>query len=637
MNHHPSGANGAVLAPPLSPSPRQPDDEKASVARAPGSLVPAQEAGFGLRHAFLKPQANAHRTVVSLDGFWSFRRDPDGIGEAASWPHGFVAEAELAVPASWNEQRLELMQFFGRGWYATTFIAPGAWSEAGVYLHVGCAQHNARVWLNGRPVGAHRGGSLPFQCELSSSIIAGQPNLLVIEVDATIDPWGLPPGRLPGSGLYEGFNNSNPAVAYDFFPYAGLARSVTLQITPRRARLQQITTSTSIDLAEKRAIVSVAVAHSADEPAVVTMELDGETKSFETGDTGDAQLSFQLENVRLWDVGRPEFYRLRITLSAGDEVIDSYERDLGLREVKVHDDALWLNGRKIFLTGFGKHEDFPVVGRGLVPALVVKDFDLLRWIGANSFRTSHYPYAEEWYEFADRQGVLVIGETPFVGLNDRMYRPDVQERALSILEEMIARDRHHPSVIMWSVANEPTVTTPAGHEFFRALLDRARQLDPSRPVTLVAHMEPENNLALHHADVVCVNKYFGWYEQPGDLAGSSALLGACLDRFRAAFGKPVIFAEFGADAIPGLHTLPAEMFSEEYQAETIAAHYAEARKRPWIVGTHAWAFADFKAAQSITRVIFNHKGVFTRERQPKLAAHTLRRLWRGEDGAPPAA
>ncbi len=625
MKTPPSGTPGLVLestAAVAAPA-------RAARGRSAGAN-PAADAGSQVP-PLLKPQANSHRALVSLDGFWHFRRDPDGSGEREGWATGFAPECELAVPASWNEQRLELMHYFGRGWYAKTFVAPERWAEAGVYLYVGCAQHNARVWLNGHAVGGHRGGSLPFQCELTGHLLLGRDNLLVIEVDASIDPWCLPPGRLPGSGLYEGFNNSNPAVAYDFYPYAGLARSVTLQVTPARARIAQIATSDAIDPEARRGEVTVRVAHTADAPAILVLELAGQIRRLAADHTGRVETSFQLEALRLWDVGRPEFYRLRVSLLLDEEVIDVYERELGFRHVTVRDDALWLNGRKIFLTGFGKHEDFPVVGRGTMPALIVKDFDLLRWIGANSFRTSHYPYAEEWYEFADRHGVLVIGETPFVGLNDRLYRADVLERALVIVEEMIERDRCHPSVIMWSVANEPTVTTPAGHDFFRALLERAKQLDASRPVTLVAHMEPENNLALKHADIVCVNKYFGWYEQPGDLAGSNALLGACLDRFREAFGKPVIFSEFGADAIAGLHALPAEMFSEEYQAQAIAAHYAEARKRPWVIGTHAWTFADFKAAQSVTRVIFNHKGVFTRERQPKLAAHVLRKLWTGAE------
>lgn len=259
--------------------------------------------------------------------------------------------------------------------------------------------------------------------------------------------------------------------------------------------------------------------------------------------------------------------------------------------------------------------------------MVVRDFDLLQWVGANSFRTSHYPYSEEWYEYADRHGVLVIAETPFVGLNTRMYCPEVLEHARDVTRRMIARDRHHPSVVMWSLANEPNIDTAEAETFFATLASDARALDPSRPITYVAHPDPENNAPLRHYDLVCLNKYYGWYEKPGQIKASLDDFGDCLDRFRAAFQKPVLLAEFGADAIAGLHLQPPEMFSEEFQADIIAAQYTEARRRPWLVGTHVWAFSDFKTAQSITRVATNRKGVFTRDRQPKLAAHRLRELW----------
>ena len=291
-------------------------------------------------------------------------------------------------------------------------------------------------------------------------------------------------------------------------------------------------------------------------------------------------------------------------------------------------DQLLLNGRPVFLTGFGKHEDFPVHGRGTSLPVVVRDFDLMRWLGANSFRTSHYPYAEDWYDYADRHGVLVIGETPLVGLCQRLFESaEVLERALSVTGEMIARDRHHPSVIMWSVANEPSIESADGERFITGLLAHARALDASRPITYVAHMDPAHNAPCRHVDIVCVNKYYGWYELPGNIPEGTARLGGMLDQFRAAFGKPLILSEFGADAVPGLHALPAVMFSEEFQSEIIEAQIIEARRRPWIVGIHVWCFADFKTPQSITRVVKNHKGVFTRDRTPKLAAHTIRRLW----------
>lgn len=577
----------------------------------------------------LKPQRNQHRSLVSLDGFWSFRKDPDQIGESLGWPAGFEPECEIAVPGSWNEQRVDLMHYFGRGWYATDFAAPESWAGTGISLHVGSAQNHARVWLNGHLVGAHRGGSLPFECDLSAHVTIGARNRLVLEVDGSISPWDLPPGRVAGNGSFEGFHDNNPATAYDFFPYAGLARPVSLQVTPRRCRLQKIRTDSTVNPAKASAEVIVEVTCTPGAAGQISVTLDGRSGTSAVQPDGRARITFQLDQVRLWDIGQPNLYPVHVALKEDGREIDSYEQTIGLRHIETNNDQLLLNGRPVFLKGFGKHEDFPVVGKGLVPAVVVRDFDLLHWIGANSFRTSHYPYAEEWYEYADRHGILVIGETPFVGLCRRMYRPDVLERALGITTDMIERDRHHPSVIMWSVANEPTVDVPEGTDFLVSLIEHARALDPRRPVTYVAHLDPEHNAAMSHCDVVCFNKYYGWYELPGNIPDGTVLLGGMLDRFRAAFGKPVILSEFGADAVAGLHTLPSEMFSEEFQADMITAQFEEARRRPWVIGTHVWAFADFKTGQSITRVVYNQKGIFTRDRNPKLAAHALRKLWAG--------
>ncbi len=583
----------------------------------------------------LKPQRNAVRETVSLDGFWQFRRDPDGSGESAGWPAGFAAECELAVPGSWNEQRSDLLHFFGRGWYQTRFYAAAGWAARGVWLHVGSAQRHARVWLNGRPAGAHRGGCLPFECDLGELVRPGAENLLVIEVDGSLDPWDFPPARLQEGEERVGFHNSYPAVTYDFFPFSGLPRSVGLQLTPTASRLERLVVTAHVAADGSEAALEIEVGCSASTGAErdLLLEIEGVTQRVDIGPVSGAVLHAVLKKPRLWDIGRPELYRARVTLCEGGAVVDCYEQTFGVRTVEVRGDEFLLNGRPVFFKGFGKHEDFAVAGRGLVPPVVVRDFDLLRWVGANSFRTSHYPYAEEWYEFADRHGVLVIAETPFVGLNARMYGAEVRARARGVVRAMIERDRHHPSVVLWSLANEPDIDTAEGEAFFRALAAEARALDPTRPLTYVAHREPENNRPMDCYDVVCLNKYYGWYEQPGQIAESLAAFSACLDRFRAAFKKPLLLAEFGADAVAGLHLEPAEMFSEEYQAEIILAQYHEARRRPWVIGAHVWAFADFKTSQSITRVAVNRKGVFTRDRQPKLAAHKLRAVWLEQAGA----
>jgi beta-glucuronidase len=132
--------------------------------------------------------------------------------------------------------------------------------------------------------------------------------------------------------------------------------------------------------------------------------------------------------------------------------------------------------------------------------LLVRDHELLRWVGANSYRTSHYPYSEEAMDLADRLGVLVIDEIPAVSLNFA-DTPELVTRRLEqcqrALDELVTRDKNHPSVILWCVANEPMAGSPssgaaappaaveAGTRFFKTLYDQARAKDASRPVTLV--------------------------------------------------------------------------------------------------------------------------------------------------------
>ncbi len=265
---------------------------------------------------------------------------------------------------------------------------------------------------------------------------------------------------------------------------------------------------------------------------------------------------------------------------------------------------------------------------------MVKDYALLSWIGANSFRTSHYPYSEPMLDLADRLGFLVIDETPAVGL---FFRQDGLEKRSRLcrqyIQEMIARDKNHPSVIMWSLANEPHSTSPDARTFFEPLFAQARTLDPTRPVTLASFVGAAE-AAFEFCDVVCLNRYLGWYSNSGNLDEAIPLLSAELDALHEKFPKPILLTEFGADALPGHHAQPPEMFSEEYQADLIVRYIELLRQKPYVVGEHVWNLCDFKTAQGITRAgALNHKGVFTRDRRPKLAAHRLRELWKQRVGA----
>jgi beta-glucuronidase len=414
-----------------------------------------------------------------------------------------------------------------------------------------------------------------------------------------------------------------PDVPFDYFPFAGIHRRVELVAVPRDG-IHDIRLETVPDAAA--ALLSVHVAAGEGDLAVT---LDGERLSTPHRSAA-AECSTAPQGIPaagLWSPERPRLHRLAVELRRGGALVDRYVLRAGLRTVAVDGDRLLLNGTPVQLRGFGRHEDFPVLGRGTTPALAARDLLLMRQAGANSFRTAHYPCDEETLDIAEQLGLMVIAETPAVALyfaDDDL--PRRQELALSFVAELIARDRNRACVIAWSVANEPRMNHPEAAAALRSLCATARALDPSRPVGYATDLPDAPGVEA--ADIIFLNAYPGWYQHPGQLSAVESVLAGTLDRLHRGHGKPVVLTEFGADALPGSHADPPAMWSEEYQAELIERVLAVAAQRPFVAGAHIWAFADFATAQADHRPgSVNFKGVFTRDRRPKLAAARLPALW----------
>ena len=592
----------------------------------------------------LYPQQNTLRNRFELSGIWDFQTDPAGQGESAGWPLGLPVSRPLAVPGSWNEQYADLYDYLGPAWYVRNFYVPAGWKGQRIFVRVGSANYAAAIWVNGHAVGTHAGGHLLFECEITAELNWDGPNTLAIRVENELNPLRVPPGNL-SNGPMAGFMAGFPAASFDFYPYAGLHRPVVLYSVPQGS-IQDITVKTTIEGA--RGIVQFDVLQS----GVLgrgRVKLSGNEQSYEAAlifSGGAAHGVISVDGVRLWSPEDPFLYEVVLTLFGPDgSEVDRYQLPVGVRTVEATPTALLVNGKPVFLKGFGRHEDFYASGRGLNLPLIVKDYDLLKWVGANSCRTSHYPYSEEEMMLADRQGILIIDEIPAVGLQFEDGPENLQIRlgtCRRMLHELVARDKNHPSVILWSVANEPlppnlmrrftgggdpSTQAELGHNFLKALIDLAHELDGTRPATLVGGMGcPVEWLDL--ADMVCINRYWGWYTQSGQPELGAQLLEQELDQLHTALKKPIIITEFGADTVAGLHTLPAKTWSEEYQVEFLRGYLDAADRKPFVIGLHVWNFADFQAVQSINWVGgMNLKGVFTRDRQPKLAAHFLRERW----------
>src|SRR5690606_27941823 len=275
-------------------------------------------------------------------------------------------------------------------------------------------------------------------------------------------------------------------------------RTVWLYSTPK-SYVSDITVVTDVD--GSTGVVRYAVEASGEGGADVEVTLrDAEGAVVATGTGADGEL--RVDGANLWGPGHGYLYELEARLVSGGETVDSYLQTVGIRTVEVRGTQFLINGEPFYFTGFGKHEDSPVRGKGHDDAYLVHDFALLDWIGANSFRTSHYPYAEEVYDYADRQGIVVIDEVAAVEQNMRLavgvfgtqgltpLSPEtINDRAQEVhkqaIRELVARDKNHPSVVLWSIANEPESDTEAAEAYFEPLFELTRELDPSRPVGFV--------------------------------------------------------------------------------------------------------------------------------------------------------
>jgi len=588
----------------------------------------------------LRPQDTSTRERKSLNGLWSFRLDADSVGVDDGWFRGPLPRArEMAVPASFNDIVADpaVRDYFGDIWYQTTVHVPRGWAGERVVLHFESATHRARVWVDDVEVMQHEGGYTPFEADVTEHVRPGEEVRVTALVNNTLSFQSIPPGVVEDTP-------AGPRQRYwhDFFNYAGLHRTVWLYSTPA-AYVADLTVTTGLDGSTGTVQYDVtALGSDGHEVTVALRDADGREVATGTGSHG----ALSVDDVHPWAPGDGYLYDLEVSLVRDGRTVDSYHQSVGVRTVSVSGTQFLINGEPFYFTGFGKHEDLTVIGKGHNDAFLVRDFELLRWVGANSFRTSHYPYSEDVLDYADRQGIVLIDETAAVGINMGLgggifggqgyttFSPETinattQQVHAQAIRELIARDKNHPSVVMWSIANEPESDTEAAEEYFRPLFDVAREADPTRPVGFVNVMlAPHGKCRVSQfADVVMLNRYYGWYVNTGDLPAAELAWEQELREW-ATDGKPILITEYGADTYPGLHSLGSEPWSEEYQVDYLDMNHRVFDRVDAVVGEQVWNFADFATTSGIMRVGGNKKGVFTRDRQPKAAAYALRRRWR---------
>lgn len=581
----------------------------------------------------LYPLATETRQLIDLSGEWQFK-----FANHTDWQ-------SIAVPASFNDQLVlsECKNYVGDFCYQTEFYLTPAMLKERIFIRFGSVSHFAQVRINDQTIGEHQGGFTPFEFEITQAVRLGK-NLVRVDGNNILNNSTLPVGNYSEYQNEQGEMRKKVSENFDFFNYAGIHRPVKIWTKPQ-SYIEDITIT--YELEQTRAQVNVAL----------MLQGDWDSAKIRIFDENDQEVAYSeglacqqltIENVVRWQPRNAYLYKMQVMLYQNEQCLDSYTETFGMRTVEIKDNQFLINDKPFYFKGYGRHEDTHFNGRGLNNAANILDTNLMKWQGANSFRTSHYPYSEEMMRLADREGFVVIDETTAVGLmhnfgagliNDpaeqdinTWQKYTTMEAHRQVIKELIQRDKNYACVVMWSIANEPSSAEEGAYEYFKPLFDLARECDPQkRPCCFVNIMlaPAGKDLVMALSDVICLNRYYGWYVNTADLSQAKKALQAELEYWHTLFpNKPIMFTEYGADTVAGLHDMDFNTpFTEEFQIEYYKAHHEVIDKLPYFIGEQVWNFADFQTKYGTFRVQGNKKGLFTRTREPKMAAHYFKERW----------
>ncbi len=555
--------------------------------------------------------------AVSLNGKWNAIIDPYSRGEKMKFylnrkpeknteflEYSFDGGLRLDVPGDFNSQLPELKYYEGNVWYQRTFEAEKKEGRR-QFLYFAGVSYETKVWLNGIEVGQHEGGFTPFQFDITGHLKDGVNDLVVL-VNNERRPDGI------------------PAMSFDWWNYGGILRDVffidrpAVHIRDYKVQLKP----------DGEGIAGYVQLEGATSPQEVTLAIEGLNvrQPLTTDEKGFA--SFEIEATPdLWAPGNPKLYP--VTISAGKDLIND---EIGFRTISVKGTGILLNGKPVFLKGVNFHEEIPQrLGRATSEADAAMILSEVQALGCNFIRTSHYPQNEHIVRAAERMGLMIWEEIP-IWQGIEFTNPEIFKKAEKMLRDMIYRDKNRAAVIMWSVANE-TKPSEARDRVLIGLVGLCRELDGTRLVA-AAFDNPrydgptktfrlEDKLA-EAVDVVGVNKYLGWY-QPFPVEPDQII-------WEVATGKPLIFSEFGAEALYGKRGPDdvAHEWSEDYQAAVYRRNLEMFRNIPNLRGVAPWVLFDFRSPYRCHQTYqngWNRKGLVSDKGQRKMAWKVMKEFY----------
>jgi beta-galactosidase len=608
-----------------------------------------------------KAQESAPRQVIELQDGWRFRYGD--VPEAALFADFTDADWEpVSVPHTWNRmgndgfaraEGTDVRQ--GSGWYRLQLPVPALPKGKRAVLQFDGVGAVADVWVNGTRVGTHKGAFSRFRFDITEQLLFGQTNLIVVRADNS--------KPAPGSATEHVI-----PLGGDFFVHGGLYRGVSL-ILASEAGIDLldhggpgIYVSTPAVTAEQAEVAVLARLRNAGARprrlTLVTRIADAQGQVVATGAqplrlapgvAREATAALVLPRPRLWQ-GRddPYLYTLTAELRDGKRVVDSVSETFGVRTFAFDaEKGFILNGRPLRLHGASRHQDWQGKGWALSPEDHATDMAIMAKMGVNTVRHAHYQHAQEWSDLADRTGMVVKAELPFVhqsAFDEGLPAPELIANAREQLLELIRQNYNHPSIMLWSVGNEIDIGAaimalqkggkgaPAKSRDMLIALDAlARQEDPSRPTIYADCCEgtpsplarPGAQVLNDVTQVIGLNRYFGWYYGEADDLGK-----AVADLHAKYPDRAITVTEYGAGGAFTQHTdnplggpvhANGRPHPDEYQAFVHEQNWKSLASQDYLAATWIWNMFDFSSTAREEGEAFdlNDKGLVSHDRKTR--------------------
>ena len=557
----------------------------------------------------------------SINDVWTFHKDGSDVMETVSFPHTWnVDDSVDDEPGYWR----------GIGWYEKTIFVEDNLSGKNVYVRFEGANQEVDLFVNGEHAGNHKGGYTAFIFDVSE-LIHGGANVFIIKVDNSHDE-GIPPIGADYTffgGIYRDvslvFVPENH-ISVEHYASGGVYITATPNVSAASASVQ-IETHLSICRPEKKLFLEQSVLSPDGKQVAVVRKLIRKPAGRMVVDA-----SVVVPNPQLWDVDSPELYSVITHLLDKDgEVIDSRRSTFGIRTFRFDPDkGFFLNGRHLKLIGTNRHQDYLGKGNALRDEMHLRDIRLLKDMGGNFLRISHYPQDHLISEECDRLGILTCMEIPVV--NRIGFDDDFNQNCVNMAREMVYQNHNHPSIVAWAYMNEvlldksPWESGGWGRDDYYtkvkesalAIDSALREADPSRPTMIPCDGDrkryKESGLG-DIPDILGFNLYHGWYY------GTFADLGPALDKIHDTFpGKVLIVSEYGADADSRLHSFEPQCqdYTCDYALLYHKSYIPVIMEKEYLSGGAVWNLNDFYSeARGFAVPHFNCKGITASDRVPK--------------------